>query len=156
VTLTPEILNMLDKHEPKKTKHAQLLTGHLARQRILPFTKEELQQHLERKAKRELDKQLAAAGAEAHTQEHARQSAAARHAKNARVVATFAKRAREAAIAAGATLKIAESTSTAVAAEAETATAYAMAIQQLITETETKDKRCGAKRQVEAERHMTQ
>jgi len=57
--LTPEILAMMERHEPDTSKHAKLLAEHLVGQRILPSTEEELQQHLERKAKRELDKQLA-------------------------------------------------------------------------------------------------
>ncbi len=117
-------------------------------------TKEELQHHMERKAKRELDKQLVATEAEAHRQKKARQAAAAQQAKNVGVVATFAKRAREATTTAGATPKIAEATTTTVAAEAETAIAYAMAMQERITEAEAKEKRCGATRHVEAERHM--
>jgi len=52
VILTPEIMSMLDKHEPDKTKQAKLLTEHLSGHRILPSTEEELQHHLERKAKR--------------------------------------------------------------------------------------------------------
>ena len=36
ISLTPEILAMLDKHEPDKTKQAKLLTKHLSRQRVLP------------------------------------------------------------------------------------------------------------------------
>ena len=75
VILTPEILSMLDKHEPDKTKQAKLLTEHLAGQRILPSTEEELQQHLERKAKRELDKHIATTEAEALSQDQARLAA---------------------------------------------------------------------------------
>ena len=110
---------MLDRHEPDKGKQAQLLTEHLAGQRVLPFTEEELQQHLEWKAKRESDRLLAAKEASAHMQEHARQAEAHRQAQNAGVVATFAKRAREAAIAAGATQEVAEAAATAAAADAE-------------------------------------
>ena len=42
VMLTPEILAMPDRHEPNKTKQTKLLMKHLAGQRILPSTKEEL------------------------------------------------------------------------------------------------------------------
>ena len=60
VILTPEILAMLDRHEPDKSKQAKLLTEHLSRQRTLPSTEEELQHHPKRKAKREQDIQLVA------------------------------------------------------------------------------------------------
>jgi len=42
VTLTPEILAMLDRYEPDKATQVKLLTGHLASQRTLPSTEEEL------------------------------------------------------------------------------------------------------------------
>ena len=77
-TLTPEILSMLERHEPDKAKQAKLLTKHLSGQRTLPSTEEELQQHLERKAKRETDKLLAAAEAEATRQEKIKQAEATR------------------------------------------------------------------------------
>ena len=60
ISLTTEILAMLDRHEPYKSKQAKLLIEHLAGQRVMPSTEEELQQHLERKAKREADRLLAA------------------------------------------------------------------------------------------------
>ena len=61
---------MLERHdEPDKGKQAQLLTEHLAGQRVLPSTKEELQQHLERRAKRETNRILAAEEAAAHKKE---------------------------------------------------------------------------------------
>ena len=63
ISLIPKILAMLDMHELDKTKQAKLLTKHLAGQRILPSTEEELQQHLERKAKREAYRMLAASEA---------------------------------------------------------------------------------------------
>ena len=72
ISLTPEILAMLDRHEPNKSKSAKLLTKHLAGQRVLSSTGEELQQHLERKAKREADRLLAEAEAKALRQEQAR------------------------------------------------------------------------------------
>ena len=68
ISLTPEILVMLNRHEPDKAKHAKLLTEHLSGQRVLPSTEEELQLHIERKAKKEAERQLAAAEAEAHIQ----------------------------------------------------------------------------------------
>jgi len=111
---------MLDMHELDKTKQAKLLTEHLAEQRILPSTEEELQQHLERKAKKETDRLLAAAEAEQHKQEQARLVATAQQAKNVAIVPTFVKRAREAALAAGATQEAAEAAATAAAADAET------------------------------------
>ena len=70
ISLTPKIQAMLDRHEPDKSKQAKLLTEHLAGQRVLPSTEEELQQHLERKAKREADHLLVAAEAEHYRQEH--------------------------------------------------------------------------------------
>jgi len=48
ISLTPNILAILDSHESDKSKHAKLLTEHLSGQRVIPYTEEELQQHLER------------------------------------------------------------------------------------------------------------
>ena len=67
---------------------------------------------------------------EALIQEQARLALATQHAHNTCVIATFAKRAREAAIATGATPGIAEAASPTVAAEAETAIADAMSMQE--------------------------
>ena len=128
--LTPEILSMLDIHEPDKTKQAKLLTEHLVGQRIMSSIEKELQQHLERKAKRELDRQIAATEAEALGHYQARIAATTQQSQNIGVTATFAKRAREAAIAAGATLEIAEAATIAAATEAETVIADAMAMQE--------------------------
>ena len=91
---------MMDRYEPDKSKHAKLLIEHLAGQRVLPSTEEELQHHLERKAKRESDRLLAPVEAEAIRQEQIRQAEAAQKTMNAAIVQTFAKRAREAALAA--------------------------------------------------------
>jgi uncharacterized protein with PIN domain len=104
ISLTPGILAMLDKHEPGEAKQAKLLTEHLSRQRVLPSTEEELQLHLERKAKREAERQLVAAEGEAHRVAQATHAEASHQAKTAGVIATFAKRAKEAALASGATL----------------------------------------------------
>ena len=82
VILTLMIMSMLDKHEPDKTKQAELLTEHLAGHRILPFTEEELQQHMERKAKRELDIQIASMEAETLRHEQAKLATTAQHAQN--------------------------------------------------------------------------
>ena len=130
VILTPEIMSMLDIHEPDKTKQDKFLTEHLAGQRILLSTEEEPQPHLERKAKRELDKHIATREAEALKQDHARLAAASQQAQNTRVIATFAKRDREAAMAKAATPEIGEASSIAVAAEAETAIVDTMAMQE--------------------------
>ena len=108
------------------TRSEKSQTGH----RVLPSTEEELQQHLERKAKREHYRQLATAEAEANIQEHERQAQAARLALNAGVVATFAKRARDAAISVGATPKAAEAAASTAAADAETTIADARAMQE--------------------------
>ena len=66
ISLTPKILAVLDRHNPDKGKHVQLLAKHLAGHRVLPSTEEELQQHLERKVKREEDRILVAYEAVAH------------------------------------------------------------------------------------------
>jgi hypothetical protein len=63
---TPEILAMIERHEPDKGKEAKLLTEHLAGQRVMSSTKEELQQHMGRKAKREAKRILAAEEAASH------------------------------------------------------------------------------------------
>ena len=86
ISLTPEILAMLDMHELNKSKQAKLLTEHLLGRRVLPGTEEELQQYLERKAKREAYRMLAATRAEHYKHEQARQAAAAHQEKNAAVV----------------------------------------------------------------------
>jgi hypothetical protein len=62
--------------------------------------------------------------------EQARQAEAHRHALNARVVATFAKRARESAIVAKATHEVAEGATTATATDAEMAFADAEGMQE--------------------------
>ncbi len=102
VTLTPEISAMLDRHEQDKAKKAKLLTEHLTRQRMLPSTEEEPHHHLERKAKIEADKLLAATEAERAKQDRTRQAKEVRHGQNTSVIATFAKRAKEATITSGA------------------------------------------------------
>jgi len=130
ISLIPEILAMLDKHEPDKIKQAEMLTEHLARQRVLPSTEEKLQQHLERKAKREAKRHLAATEAEAHMMEQAKQAEAAQHARTARVIATFAKRAKEATLPARATPKDEEIATTTAATDDATTFAYATAMQE--------------------------
>ena len=60
IPLTSEILHLLDRLEPDKGKQARLLTEHLTRQSIFHVTKEELQQHLERKVAMEMNRQHAA------------------------------------------------------------------------------------------------
>jgi hypothetical protein len=74
ISLTPEIMAMLERHEPDNIKQVKLLTKHISRQRVMPSTDEELQQHMERKAKRETERQLAAAEAKAHMLEQAKQA----------------------------------------------------------------------------------
>jgi len=61
IPLTPEILHLLDRLEPDKGKQARLLTEHLTRQRQLPSMEHELQQQLEKRAQREIRKQMDAA-----------------------------------------------------------------------------------------------
>ena len=58
------------------------------------------------------------------------QAAAAQHAQNAGIITTFASRAKEAAIATGATLEIAEATEAATTTDAETSFADAIAMQK--------------------------
>jgi hypothetical protein len=81
ISLTPEILAMLDRHEPDKAKQAKLRTEHLSGQRVLTSAEEELQLHMERRAKREVERQLAAAEAEAHGVAQAQHAEAAQQAK---------------------------------------------------------------------------
>ena len=130
ISLTLEILAMIDRHEPYKGKHAQLLTEHLAGQKILPSTEEELQHHLERKARREAKRLLAAEEAVAARQGKARNAKAHRHAHNSGVVASFAKRARAVAIAARATQEEGEALVAASRANAEMAFADAKGMQE--------------------------
>jgi hypothetical protein len=56
---------MLDRQKLDKAKQAKLLTELLTRQRTLPSTEEELQQHLERKTKRDVNRLLGEAEKEA-------------------------------------------------------------------------------------------
>jgi hypothetical protein len=85
---------------------------HLAGQRVLPSTEEELHQHNERKAKREANRLRVATKAEAHRQEKIKMKKAAQKANNAAIVQTFANRARESALAAGATTEATEAAAT--------------------------------------------
>ena len=64
---------------------------------------------------------LAASEAEAHGQQQLRQTEMAQKAMNVAIVQAFTKRAREAALAAGATPEATEEASTAAATDAETA-----------------------------------
>jgi hypothetical protein len=130
VTLTPEILSMLDRHEPDKSKQAKLLTDHLACHMTLPSSEEELMQHLERKAKRDADRLLGATEAKTAKQEKAKQAEATKHQHNAMVIAAFAKRAKDAAIVEGATTEEAEVAGQAATAKAETTFADNIAMQE--------------------------
>jgi len=120
IQLTPKILAMVDRHEPNKSKHAKLLTKHLAGQRVLPITEKELQQHLERKAKRDADRILDAVEEKANRQEQLKQADTAPKAMNVVIAQTIAKRAREAALGARATPEAAEAAATTAATDAET------------------------------------
>jgi electron transfer flavoprotein alpha subunit len=130
ISLTPEILAMLDRHEPDKAKQTKLLTSHLLGKRVLPSTEEKLQLHLERKAKREAERQLVVAKAEAHRVAQVKHAEAAQHAKTARVIASFAKRAKEAVLAVGATLEDAEIAATTATKDPATAFADATSMQE--------------------------
>ena len=63
---------------------------------------------MERKSKREAERQLAAAEVEAHKVAQAKHAEATDQVNTARVIATFAKRAKEAALTARATPEDAE------------------------------------------------
>ena len=130
VTLTPEILAMMDRHEPDKTKQAKMLTEHLAGHKTLPSTEEELQEHLERKSKREANILLAAPNVESTRQEGAMQAEVTRRAQHANVIATFAKRAKDATIVTWATAEEAETTRHVAAAEVETSFSDSIAMQE--------------------------
>ena len=88
---------MLDRLEPDKGKHARLLTKHLAGQRTLPCTEQDIQKLLERKASKEVKRQHAATKAAANMtvdeQMEAHEAAMAAH---------LAQHAMAAALAAGA------------------------------------------------------
>jgi hypothetical protein len=43
MTLTPEILDVMERHEPDKAKLAKILTKHLTCLRTLPSTEKDLQ-----------------------------------------------------------------------------------------------------------------
>ena len=75
---------------------------------------------MERKAKREADRLLAAVKAKTARQEKTRQAKAAIHQQNAIFIATFAKRAKDATIAASTTTEEAEDAGHATTSEAET------------------------------------
>ena len=85
---------------------------------------------MEREAKREINRILAAEEAATRRQEQVRQAEAHRQAMNAGVVATLAKRARESTIAAGATQEATEAVASATAVDAEMTFADAEGMQE--------------------------
>jgi hypothetical protein len=54
IPLKPEILHLFDRLEPDKVKQDIILTEHLTGQRLLPSTEQDLQQHLEKRAQRDI------------------------------------------------------------------------------------------------------
>ena len=107
-----------------------MLIEHLSGQRTLPSTEEELQQHMERKAKREADMLLAATKSEATMKKKKNKTKAVRKAHNVIVIASFSKRAKYTTIAAGATTEEAKAAGKTAAAEVETAFADTIAMQE--------------------------
>ena len=73
---------------------------------------------------------MAATEAEAARQDNIKQAKAYRQAHNATIIATFAKRAKDATIAAGASAKDAAAARKAASAEAETAFVNTIAMQE--------------------------
>jgi hypothetical protein len=82
------------------------------------------------KAKREANRLLTASDTEAAKQDKIKQAEATMHAQNATVIATFAERAKDARIAAGASAEDAKVTGKAAAAEAETSFADTTTMQE--------------------------
>ncbi len=118
VPLTADILQLLDRLEPDKARHAQLLMDHMTGHRALPRTEQELQQQLEKKAEREFKRQQAAAEAAAQ-QAAAEHAATELHAQAAAHAALLAQQAMAEALAAGATTEAAIAAGEAVIAAAQ-------------------------------------
>jgi hypothetical protein len=102
IPITPEILLLLDRLEPDKVKQSRLLTEHIAGHRALPATEEELQTILEKRTRRALEREQAAAETSRAAAERAQKEFEQRQV-NETVIAEYSTAARDAALAAGKT-----------------------------------------------------
>ena len=120
----------MDRLEPDKGRQAKLLTEHLRGQRVLPSIENELLQQLEQIAKKEFERHQAAEKKTKHRAASEQQAAYAREVIQADIVATFGRMAREAALAAGATVEQAMEVEEKAAAEAEASMADALTMRE--------------------------
>ena len=138
IPLTPKILLLLDILKPNKGRKTKLLTDHLIWQRVLPSPKEDMLQQSEQKAKREVERQQAAEEKAKHIVATEQQAAYAQEVIQADIVATFGRRSKEAALAAGSTIERAMNAEEKAAAEAEASMADASAMREQGTGRNTK------------------
>jgi hypothetical protein len=101
VPITAEILHLLDRLEPDKVKQATLMTEHIAGHRVLPTTEQELQDIFEKRARRAIEREQAAAESSRAAEERAQAEAAEQRRVNETVISDYAEQARDAALAAG-------------------------------------------------------
>jgi len=130
ISLTLEILLLLDILEPDKGRHAKLLTEHLIGQGVLPSIEEELLQHLEHKAKREVERHQAAEEKAKYRASAHQHASFAQEVIHTDIVATFGRRVREAALAAGAMVEQAMEAEKKATVEVEASMANASAMRE--------------------------
>ena len=107
-----------------------MLTEHLARQRVLPSREDELPQQLENKAKREVERQQAAEEKAKHRAIMEQHAIDAQEVIQVNIVATFGRRARKAALVAGATMEQSMEAEEKATAEAKASMADASAVRE--------------------------
>ncbi len=117
IPITPEILLLLDRLEPDKVKQSRLLTEHINGHRALPTTEEELQQLLEKRTRRALERERALTDAKRIAAEKALAEAEELRKVNELVISDYAAQAREAALNAGKTVEEADAAEAKAAAE---------------------------------------
>jgi hypothetical protein len=101
IPITAEILLLLDRLEPDKIKQAKYLSEHIAGHRALPTTEEELQAILDKRTRRAIEREQAAAESSRAAAERALAEAAEQRRVNETVISDYAEQARDAALAAG-------------------------------------------------------
>ncbi len=94
----------MDRLKSNKGRQGKLLTEHLTGHRVLPSTKEELAQILVQRAKKEAERQMAVEASASQRASADQIWADPPRVVQACIVATFGRRAREAALVTGATM----------------------------------------------------
>jgi hypothetical protein len=130
IPLTTQILLVLDRLEPDKERQGKLLTEHLTGHGILPSTEEELAQILEQRAKKEAEQHMAADEAAKQRTTTDQLDADPPEVVHACIVATFGRKAKEAALAAGATMDQVLEAKERAAAKAEATLSAASAMRE--------------------------